>query len=140
MKAPEQGSDEVLLTRLRDLSLVDLDALLAGTAGTQYAELLTSYADDLCDALRTARERARDLIETAVRGPDPMGLLDAPYQTRARNGGREAAQRVAERLAARASACRSLARIDDLASQLYPRLVEADRRLASLGTQSQRVP
>jgi len=65
-------------------------------------------------------------------GPDPLGLLDAPYQTRARDGGRSAAQRSAGRLQARAAACRSLARIDDLASQLFPHLLEADRRLASL--------
>ncbi len=129
----EPRDDESLLTRLRDLALVDLDALLAGVSGNQYAELLTTYAEDLCDALEVARTRARDLVGTAASGPDPMGLLDAPYHVRARDGGRPAAQRAAERLVTRAAACRALARIDDLASHLFPRLLEADRRLASLG-------
>lgn len=129
----EATADEALLTRLRDLSLVDLDALLAGASGERYAELLATYADDLCDALGHARSRCRELLAGFTRGPDPLALLDAPYETRARDGGRAAADRVAERLAARAQACRALARIDDLAGQLFPRLVEADRRRASLG-------
>ena len=123
--------DEILLTRLRDLSLVDLDALLAGVEGEQYATLLVAYAGDLEDALRQARQRAAELIK-GIASPDPLALLDAPAGTRARDGGRDAADRAAERLAARARASRSLARIDDLACGLFPRLVEADRRRASL--------
>lgn len=126
------SSDEALLTRLRDLSLVDLDALLAGTAGEQYAELLITYADDLADALRAARQRIAELVEIAAGGPDPLNLLDAPHEVRARDGGRDAAERVARRLADRAEACRAMARIDDLVVHLFPRLLEADRRRASL--------
>lgn len=126
------NGDEALLTRLRDLSLVDLDALLAGASGERYAELLQSHANQLCDALLAARERARVLLGIAAQGPDPLILLDAPFETRARDGGREAAERVAQRLAARAEACRALARIDDLVTHLFPRLLEADRRRASL--------
>ncbi len=125
-------TDESLLTRLRDLSLVDIDTLLAGSSGPRYAELLCSYAEDMCDALLAARQRARELLEVAAGGPDPLNLLDAPYHKRARDGGREAAERVAARLNARAEACRALARIDDLTADLFPRLLEADRRRASL--------
>lgn len=124
--------DEPLLSRLRDLSLVDLDALLAGASGDHYAELLNTYAEDLGTALRAARERVHELMAVALGGPDPLILLDVGHDVRARDGGREAAERVSRRLAARAEACRALARIDDLAAHLFPRLLEADRRRASL--------
>jgi hypothetical protein len=93
--------------------------------------LLVTHAEDLEDALRAARARAAELSKV-INGADPLALLDAGYQVRARDGGREAADRTSRRLAARAAACRALARLDDLASGLYPRLVEADRRRASL--------
>lgn len=125
------SDDDALLMRLRDLALVDLDALLSGASGDAYADLLVTHAEDLEDALRTARARAAELSKV-IGGTDPLALLDAGYAVRARDGGREAADRTARRLAARSAACRALARLDDLASGLYPRLVEADRRRASL--------
>ena len=128
---PLTAEDEQLLTRLRDLSLVDLDALLAGTSGDAYAQLLVTHAEDLEDALRSARARLSELAKT-VAGPDPMTLLDAPFHVRAKDGGRDAAERIGKRLAARAAAARALARIDDLIAALVPRLLEADRRRASL--------
>lgn len=128
----ESHEDDALIMRLRDLALVDLDALLAGAEGEAYTQLLVTHAEDLEDALRSARARAGELTKTIV-GADPLVLLDSGYAVRARDGGREAADRTARRLAARAAACRALARIDDLAAGLYPRLVEADRRRASLG-------
>jgi hypothetical protein len=124
-------ADEALLTRLRDLALVDLDALLIGASGDQYARLLVAHAEDLEDALREARRRAQELQrQIAV---DPLTLLDGSYQARARDGGRDAAERSAKKLATRAQAARALARLDDLAGNLFPRLLEADRRRASLG-------
>jgi len=130
---PLTSDDEALLTRLRDLALVDLDALLTGASGDHYAELLSAYAGDLEDALRAARGRMADLVK-AIAGADPLSLLDAAPATRARDGGRDAGDRSARRLVHRAQACRALARIDDLAAQLFPRLLEADRRRASVGT------
>jgi hypothetical protein len=124
------AEDEALVTRLRDLSLVDLDALLGGTSGDQYANLLVTYAEDLEDALKAARTRQLELGKIVA--GDPLSLLDAPYTSRARDGGREAAERVTRKLGARAAAGRALARIDDLAAALFPRLLEADRRRASL--------
>jgi hypothetical protein len=129
---PLSPDDEAMLTRLRDLALVDLDALLAGVAGEPYAQLLIAHAEDVEDALRTARARMSELAR-AVAGADPLALLDAGFAARSRDGGREAAERVARRLTARAQACRALARLDDLAANLVPRLIEADRRRASLG-------
>jgi hypothetical protein len=127
----DSHEDDALIMRLRDLALVDLDALLSGTDGEAYAQLLVTHAEDLEDALRTARARAAELTKIIV-GVDPLVLLDSGFAVRARDGGREAAERTARRLAARAAACRALARLDDLAAGLYPRLVEADRRRASL--------
>ena len=117
--------------RLRDLSLVDLDALLAGVSGDEYAELVVTYALDLEDALRAARARAGELMRV-LGGADPLALLDAPPASRARDGGREAAEKTARRLTARAEAARALGRVDDLTAALYPKLIEADRRRAGL--------
>jgi PAS domain-containing protein len=129
--ATHADADEALLTRLRDLALVDLDALLTGAEGEHYAALLSTHAGDLEDALRQARARMAELLR-AVGGADPLALVDATPQVRARDGGREAAERVVQRLAGRASACRALARIDDLTEKLIPRLFEADRRRAGI--------
>ncbi len=127
--------DEQLMTRLRDLSLVDLDALLAGTAGQHYSDILTTYGDDLQDAVRCARARIKELLAEVAGGPDPLAMAEMAPETRARDGGRDLAARVGKRLEARASACRALARLDDLIGPLLERLFEADRRRASLGTQ-----
>jgi hypothetical protein len=110
---------------------VDIDALLVGASGEHYARLLVAHAEDLEDALRAARLRAAEL-QKVVAG-DPLVLLDAPYTARARDGGRESAERTAKRLGSRAAAARALARLDDLTANLFPRLLEADRRRASLG-------
>jgi hypothetical protein len=123
--------DDALLTRLRDLALVDLDALLTGVGGDHYARLRVTHAEDLEDALREARRRGSEL-QRLVAG-DPLTLLDGSYAVRARDGGRDAAERAAKRLAVRAQAARALARLDDLTANLFPRLLEADRRRASLG-------
>ena len=125
------SDDDALLMRLRDLTLVDLDSLLAGASGEAYAELVVTYALDLEDALRAARARAGELLRL-LGGADPLALLDANPGSRARDGGREAADRTARRLAARAQAARALGRLDDLTASLYPRLIEADRRRAGL--------
>lgn len=123
--------DDALLMRLRDLSLVDLDALLAGAAGDEYADLVVTYAQDLEDALRAARARATEHLRVLA-GADPLATLDATPTSRAKDGGREAADRTARRLTARAQAARSLGRLDDLAASLYPKLIEADRRRSGL--------
>ena len=118
---------EPVLTRLRDLGLVDVDALLAGVGGDDYRTLLVAFRDDLVDALRVARERRGELAKH-VSG-DPLQLLDATPATRARDGGREIAARAAAQLQRRAAACRAMARLDDLVARVYPRLFEADRRI-----------
>ena len=125
------AEDDALLMRLRDLSLVDLDALLAGTGGDEYADLVATYALDLEDALRAARTRAGELMRV-IGGADPLAPLDASAAVRARDGGREAADRTAHRLMARAQAARALGRLDDLTASLYPKLIEADRRRVGL--------
>ncbi len=132
--SPGRTDDERLLGRLRDLFLVDVDSLMAGCSGGRYAELLSSYADDLQDALRSARARMEELVREAAGGADPLALVELSSEVRARDGGRELVSRVTTRLEGRALACRQLARLDDLTGQLLPQLFEVDRRRASLGT------
>ena len=117
------GDDTALITRLRDLALVDLDALLAGTTGDHHQALLAAHAGDLHDALTLARASAGELGR-AIAATDPLQLVEASPATRAKDG----AEQVARRAAARAQAARALARIDDVAPAVYARLVEADRR------------
>jgi len=120
--------DDELIGRLRQLSLVDLDALLSGASAARYRSLLDTYIGDLHDALSVARERMQALLAVTATGPDPLVLIDAAPAMRARDGAKDAAERAAGRLQARAEACRALARLDDATALLLPRLFEADRR------------
>lgn len=121
--------DAALFGRLRDLSLVDVDALLAGAEVQQYVELLDSFAADLDHALKMARTRMAELATTTA-GPDPLTVVDMAAAVRAQDGGREAGERATRRLAERAAARRTLAVYDDLTGQLLSRLFEVDRRRA----------
>lgn len=116
-------SDEALSTRLRDLALVELDALAAGDRPA----LIGAYADDVADALREARNRIAAL-RAQLGGADPLGVLDVAARQRASDAGAAGADRIRTRLAAQAEAARALARLADLASSLVPKLFEADRR------------
>jgi hypothetical protein len=122
--------DAELGARLRDLALVELDALLAGTDGDRRAALLAAYVGDLEDALGTARARMTALIGEIGAGPDPLAVVDADAGARVRDGGVELARRAQARLDARARACRALAALDQLASAVVPRLIEAERQRA----------
>jgi hypothetical protein len=119
--------DEGLCTRLRDLALVDLDALTAGLDGARGQELVAAYADDCADALREARSRLAALRKELA-GPDPLAVLDISARQRASDAGHAGAVRVRERLAAQGEAARTFARLADLAAGLGVKLFEADRR------------
>lgn len=123
-----QPDDELLVARLRDLTLVDLDVLLAGASAEQIAVLLDAHAEDLAHALRAARTRMHALVREVAAGPDPFGLLDADARLRSSENARAAGERSTRRLTSRAQACRALARLDVLAAQVLPRLLETDRR------------
>lgn len=116
-------ADEALSTRLRDLALVDLDALVLGGG----ADLLGTFADDVADALAEARTRIAAL-RAQLGGADPLNILDVSVRQRASDAGATGAGRVRERLASQADAARSLARLAELAAALVPKLFEADRR------------
>lgn len=117
--------DEALSTRLRDLALVDLDALTVGASSP--SEMIAVFADDVADALREARTRIAAL-RASLGGPEPLAVLDLPHRQRASDTAAAGAQRVREKLASHADAARSLARLSDLAASLTPKLFEADRR------------
>ena len=120
--------DDLLLGRLRQLALIDLEALTFGTAGELRGELVAAYADDLADALSRARARIGELVKSIASGPDPLQLVSAPAEVRARGGAGEAASRLAARMSERADACRQLARLDEACALLLPRLVDVDKK------------
>ncbi|HUH03262.1 MAG TPA: hypothetical protein VML75_14795 [Kofleriaceae bacterium] len=122
--------DEELFARLRDLALVDLEAAVGHQEPARAAELADALASDLEHALVQARERAIDLVAEIRGGGDPLVLVGVSRESRGRDGGREIAARAVSRLTARATACATLARLDELAARVVPRLVEADRRRA----------
>ncbi len=117
--------DETLSMRLRDLTLVDLDALTVGARDPQ--ELIAAFADDVADALREARARITTLRGT-LGGPDPLNVLDLAIRQRASDQAAVGAQRVRDKLGTQAEAARCLARLSELAASLTPKLFEADRR------------
>jgi hypothetical protein len=123
--ATSPDADEALSTRLRDLALVEIDALVAGSADA--AALVGAFADDVADAMREARTRI-GALRAQLGGADPLAILDAPPRQRASDGGGAGVERVRARLAVQADAARALARLTDLAASLAPKLFEADRR------------
>jgi hypothetical protein len=123
--APAHDADEALCTRLRDLALVDLDALAIGASAPQV--LVGAYADDVADALREARTRIQAL-RAAMGGPDPLNVLDLAPRQRASDVAAAGAVRTRQKLSDHAAAARSFARLSELAAHLAPRLFEADRR------------
>jgi len=116
--------DEALSTRLRDLALVEIDALIVGDRAQ---ELVAAFADDVVDALREARTRIAAL-RSQLGGADPLSVLDTAPHQRASDAGAAGVDRIRTRLAAQADAARALARLADLAAGLVPKLFEADRR------------
>ena len=126
---PTSGGDpdEALSTRLRDLALVELDALIAGLDGEAARPLVAAFGDDVADALRVARARIAEL-RAVFGGADPLNVLDVAPRQRASDAGQAGAERVRTRLLAQAEAGRAIARLDELAAALVPKLFEADRR------------
>jgi hypothetical protein len=120
---PDQG----LCTRLRDLALDDLDALVVGLDGARGQQLVAAYADDCADALREARSRLVALRKELA-GPDPLNVLDVTARQRASDAGHAGSVRVHDRLVAQSEAARIFARLADLSAGLVGKLFEADRR------------
>lgn len=117
-------ADEALSARLRDLSLVEIDAL---GLGDRAPELIAAFADDVADALREARTRITAL-RGQLGGADPLSVLDVTTRQRASDAGAAGVDRIRTRLSTQADASRALARLTDLAGNLIPKLFEADRR------------
>src|SRR5688572_26327567 len=89
--------DEALSARLRDLALVNLDALAIGLDGEASQDLVAAYADDVADALREARTRMTAL-KKQLAGPDPLNVLDLQHRQRASDTAHAGAARVTDRL------------------------------------------
>lgn len=119
--------DEPLCTRLRDLALVDLDALTVGLDGAQGQALTAAFAEDVADALREARARLAALRKDLA-GPDPLNVLDMTARQRASDAGHQGAVRITDRLFGQTEAARAFARLAGLTAPLIAKLFEADRR------------
>ncbi len=121
-------SETSLLERLRDLALVDVDALLAGTSGATRDALLAAHVADLEDALGRARAAIEKMSSGLRGGAEPLAFVDWPEERRASDDGEQAARRSAEALVERAALCRELAVLAEITAGVLPRLVAADRR------------
>lgn len=119
--------DEALATRLRDLALVELDALTSGISSDDAQALTAEFADDVADALRHARLRIAALRHE-LEGPDPLKVVDLPSRQRASETAQSGLERIRTQLIQQAEAGRALAKLAELASSLVGKLAEADRR------------
>jgi hypothetical protein len=118
---------EDLLERLRELSLVDVETLVARLDAPVAAEVLGAYVADLEDALGQARASIRAAHTELGSGPDPLLLLDVGSERRS-GMGEPGITESQERLGARARRRRELAQLEELVRLVLPRLLEADRR------------
>lgn len=119
--------DDALTARLRDLSLVELDALVAAYDRERAQQLIAAFADDVADALREARARIATL-RGQLAGPDPLSVVELAPRQRASDAGAAGATRTHDRLVAQAETARALGRLAALAAALVGKLFEADRR------------
>jgi len=119
-----------LLERLHELSLLDVDAVVA-PADPNPAELLGAYVADLEEALAEARRALRDAHAELGAGPDPLLLVEQAPERRVAAGD-QGVKDAADRLRARAAGRRDMARLEELVRRVLPRLLDADRRLVAL--------
>lgn len=115
-----------LIARLRELSLVRLEAVLAGVPRNERPELASAFANDLADALECARRVAAELIGRLGAGPGPLSFLDAGAEVR-RGAGPETEQTWVVALEDRAGVARDLGRIWSAAAKVVPVLAAAER-------------
>lgn len=120
-------ADEELATRLRDLALVEINALTAGLAVNDAQTLVAEFADDVADALREARTRIASLRQI-LSGSDPLQVLDLPVRQRASDVAQSGVAQVRAQLDQHAEVGRALAKLAALSSGLIAKLFEADRR------------
>jgi hypothetical protein len=126
-RAAANELDDALSARLRDLALVELDALTLGLDDARAASLVAAYADDCVAALREARTRIATL-RGELGGADPLTLLDLAPRQRASDAGVAGAQRARDRLLVQAEAARAAARLQELAGGMLEKLFAAERR------------
>jgi hypothetical protein len=122
----------LLLDRLRELALVEVDTVLARLDPETARDLAGALVADLEDALGQARAALRDAHAEMAAALDPLQLVDIGPERRCSQGDPAIAES-SRRLAARAAARRDLARLDELVRGVLPRLLEADRRFMALG-------
>jgi hypothetical protein len=115
---------ELLLARLRQLSLIRLDAVIAGVGAADRDALAAALADDLEHALGEAHEHAARILAALGRGPGPLAVARSVARRSADPATR---QRWRAQLASRARLARDLHRLWAAAAAVLPVLEDADR-------------
>lgn len=115
-----------LLVRLRQLSLIRVDAVLAGAPPPERAALAEALAGDLEDALGQAHALAAEMVAELGRGPGPLATALARSSAR-RGAAPEVRERWRARLDRHARTARDLGRLWSAAAAVLPVLEDADR-------------
>lgn len=110
-----------LLRRMRELAAVEVESI----APDGEPSLIALFRDDILDALGEARRRRNELAKALA--SDPAPVLEAPLSKRITAAPQAVA--TADKWRARAADARLLARIDEVAGQLFPKLAALDGRL-----------
>ena len=115
-------------SRWREIAAVDPQVLLLGVVGAEREEMALALVDDLQDALLEIRQNRRELLDQmTIANEDALSFVEAPPLLRTKDGGHELAKRAQSGLLAHAAKARQVARLDELAAAIVPRLFEADR-------------
>jgi hypothetical protein len=123
-----QSSDEWLISRIRDLAIVDFAALQHGLDDADARHLLAGYARDAHEALLSAQVRSNELRHAMAKFDVGAALL-GNQRARKSGDGRAAGERIAMTLRERAALARALARYDEVSAALWPRLLAAERQV-----------
>ena len=120
-------ADEELLSRAREIALVDLDALSLGDVD---GEIMDAFVSDVRSVLTEIAGRVT-AIETALGGgPSVTALMEEQSALRLSERAGEARRKAQGLLDQRALAQVTLSRLSAAASLMIGRLWEADARLA----------
>jgi hypothetical protein len=123
-----RSSDEWLISRIRDLAIVDFAALQHGLDDFNARDLLAGFAEDAHEALLAAQVRTNEL-RNAMAKLDVGAALLGNQRARKSGDGRTAGERIATTMRERAALARAMARYDEVSAALWPRLLAAERQV-----------
>jgi hypothetical protein len=122
-------SDETLVNRLRELSMVNVDALIHGVSDAEYQDLLRHYVGDMKDALGQAEDRVMDLKPRTTKSL--FGRVRMKPENRVTEKGAQLTEWAQAEFHDVAANLRASALIIDAAALVLPKLLAAERRLVA---------